>query len=187
VNATASDAKGAHAFVERLTGRASAAVRAAAGIEGAAIRRATRADEAAIRELVFGILREYAIPPDPEGTDLDLFDLDAHYFARGGMFDAAIDASGALVACCGSFATSEQAIELRKMYVRRDQRGQGLGQRLLDRAVAYARGRGVERIELETASVLKEAMAMYEKAGFVRQAAAPHVSRCDRVYSMKVR
>ena len=73
------------------------------------------------------------------------------------------------------------------MYVRRDQRGQGLGQRLLDRALAYARGRGVERVELETASVLKEAMAMYEKAGFVRQEAAPHVSRCDRVYAMKVR
>jgi molybdate transport system substrate-binding protein len=187
VNAAAADAKGAHAFVERLTGRASAAVRAAAGIEGAAIRRATRADEAAIRELVFGILAEYAIEPDPEGTDLDLFDLDSHYFAHGGMFDAAIDERGALVACCGSFATSAQAIELRKMYVRRDQRGQGLGQRLLDRALAYARARGAERIELETASVLKEAMAMYEKAGFVRQEAAPHVSRCDRVYSMKVR
>lgn len=187
VNAAAWDPRNAHAFVERLTGRESAAIRAQSGIEGVAIRRATRADEDAIRELVFGILGDYAIKPDPAGTDLDLFDLDANYFARGGMFDAAIDESGTLVACCGSFAASEQAIELRKMYVRRDQRGRGLGQRLLDRALAYARGRGVERIELETASVLKEAMAMYEKAGFVRREQAPHVSRCDRVYSMKVR
>lgn len=102
------------------------------------------------------------------------------------MFDAAIDASGTLVACCGTYATNETACELRKMYVRRDQRGQGLGQRLLDRALAFARGRRFRRMELETASVLKEAMAMYEKAGFVQQPHAPHVPRCDRAYAMEL-
>ena len=49
-----------------------------------------------------------------------------------------------------------------------------------------ARGLGFERVELETASVLKEAMAMYEKAGFVRQPHAPHVPRCDRVYALEL-
>lgn len=161
-------------------------MRAQAGIEGVAIRRATRADEAAIRELVFGILQEYGIRNDPDGTDKDLFDLDAHYFARRGTFDVGFDPDNALVACCGSYAASDTATELRKMYVRGDQRGQGLGRRLLERAVAFARGRGCLRVELETASVLKEAMAMYEKAGFVRQEVAPHVARCDRVYALKL-
>ena len=32
------------------------------------------------------------------------------------------------------------AVELRKMYARREARGQGLGRRLLERALAYARG-----------------------------------------------
>lgn len=187
VSANASDPAGAHAFVERLAGRGCAALRAQGGLEGVAIRRATRADEPAIRELVFGILRDYGMTPDPADTDRDLSDLQAHYFARGGMFDAAIDADGALVACCGSHATSDAAIELRKMYVRAGRRGEGLGKRLLERAIAFARARGSERIELETASVLKEAMAMYEKAGFLRQETPPHVTRCDRVYRLALR
>lgn len=186
VNAAAADARGAHEFVARMSGPGAVKLRAQLGFEGVAIRRATRADERAVRELVFGILGEYSIVPDPDGTDRDLLDLDASYFSRGGMFDAAIDPEGALVACCGTYATSAAACELRKMYVRRDQRGQGLGQRLLDRALAYARGRGFERMELETASVLKEAMAMYEKAGFVQQPHAPHVPRCDRAYAMEL-
>lgn len=187
VAANAWDARAAHGFIERLAGRANAPLRAQGGFEGVTVRRATREDEPAIRDLVFGILRDYGMTPDPQDTDRDLADLEAHYFARGGMFDAAIDPSGTLVACCGSYAASDQAIELRKMYVRGDQRGRGLGKRLLERAIAFARARGSDCVELETASVLREAMAMYEKAGFVRQPVPTHVSRCDRVYRLALR
>lgn len=183
VSASAPHATEARAFLARLA--ESGALRAEMGFEGAIVRRASRADEAAVRELVFSILEhEYAIKPDPAKTDLDLFDLDAHYFARGGMFDVVVDASGSIAGCCGSYATSGEAVELRKMYVHRSLRGQGIGKRLLERAIAFSRGRGSKRIELETASVLKEAIAMYERAGFVRQAQAPHVERCDRAYAM---
>jgi len=183
VNAAAPNAPAARAFLAGLAD--SAALRSEMAFEGAIVRRARRADEPAIRELVFSILEfEYALRPDPANTDLDLFNLDAHYFERGGMFDVVADPSGRITGCCGSYATSGDAIELRKMYVHRDLRGQGVGKRLLERAIAFARGRGSKRIELETASVLKEAIAMYERAGFVRQAQAPHVSRCDRAYAM---
>jgi molybdate transport system substrate-binding protein len=188
VSAKPQDRNAARGFLTRLSSREAAALRAQMGFEGALVRRATRADEGAIRELVFAILaKEYAIQPEPDGTDLDLFDLDAHYFTRGGMFDVAIDPSGALVGCCGTYATDAQSCELRKMYVRRDARGQGLAKRLLERAIAFARARKCERLELETASVLKEAIAMYEKAGFTRQVVAPHVQRCDRVYSLALK
>jgi molybdate transport system substrate-binding protein len=184
VSAASGQASAAREFLSRLTGRESAPWRAEMGFEGAIVRRATRGDETAIRELVFAILeKEFEIRPEPEATDLDLFDLDANYFERGGMFDVAVDPAGAIVGCCGTYATNDSASELRKMYVRRDQRGQGLGQRLLERAVAFSRNRGFSRVELETASVLKEAMAMYEKFGFVRQSHAPHTKRCDRAYA----
>ena len=100
------------------------------------------------------------------------------------MFDVVVDPAGRIAGCCGSYATSGESVELRKMYVHRGLRGQGIGKRLLDRAVAFARGRGSKRIELETASVLKEAIAMYERAGIVRQDQPPHVARCDRAYAM---
>lgn len=148
------------------------------------IRRATRADEAAIRALVFTILDDYAIRPEPAGTDADLFDLDANYFAGGGTFEVAVDEDGSIVGSCGTFPMDAKTCELRKMYVRSDHRGQGLGKQLLERALAFARTRGCTRVVLETASVLKEAALMYEKAGFIRQAYPPHVKRCDRVYAL---
>jgi putative acetyltransferase len=185
IGAGSANPEDARTFLERMV--AARAERAAAGFRPPAIRRATRADEAAVREIVFGILGEYSLTPDPGHVDRDLYDLDAHFFAGGGMFDVAEDADGRLVACCGTHMKSAEAAELRKMYVRREARRQGLGQRLLERALAFARAAGCARMELETASVLKEAMAMYEKAGFVRQAHAPEVKRCDRAYAIDLR
>ena len=82
-------------FALRLTGPETAAARAAAGFEGAAIRRATVADTASARELVFGVLREYGLVPEPAGTDADLMDLEAGFFADGGLFDVAVAPDGA--------------------------------------------------------------------------------------------
>lgn len=169
-------------FALRLTGREAAAARAAAGFEGAAIRRAGGADTAGARELVFRVLREYGFVPEPAGTDADLMDLEAGFLSGGGMFDVAIAPDGGIAACCGMKILGEGRVELRKMYVRKDMRGQGLGRRLLERALAWARSRGHPRVELETASVLKEAIALYEKAGFVPRPGKPDTCRCDRAF-----
>ncbi|HEX4942970.1 MAG TPA: GNAT family N-acetyltransferase [Usitatibacteraceae bacterium] len=171
-------------FAQLLTGPATAAARAAAGFEGAAIRRATAADATAARELVFGVLAEYGLTPDPNDTDADLMDLDAHYLSRGGSFDVAIAPDGRLVACCGLRPMAGGAVELRKMYARREARGQGIGRRLLDRALAVARASGSPRVELETASVLKEAIALYRKAGFVPRPGKPDTRRCDLAFTL---
>ena len=176
----------AREFALRLTGRETAAARAAAGFEGAAIRRATEADTAAARELVFAVLREYGFEGDPGGADADLMGLAAGYFADGGMFDVAIEPDGCLAGCCGVKILGDGRAELRKMYVRRDRRGRGLGRRLLDRALAWARGRGHPRVELETASVLKEAIALYESSGFVARPGKPGNCRCDRAYVLEL-
>jgi molybdate transport system substrate-binding protein len=177
----------ARAFARLLTGRESAPERAAAGFEGAAIRRATAADSAPARELVHAILAEYGFTPEPGGTDADLEDLEKGFFADGGMFDVAVDPDGGLAACCGMKILAGGRLELRKMYVRRDRRGQGLGRRLLDRALAWARARGHPRVELETASRLVEAIALYEKAGFRPRPGKPDTCRCDRAYALELR
>ena len=38
--------------------------------------------------------------------------------------------------------------------------------------------------ELETAQVLRPAIALYERAGFQRQCASPHACRCDARYAL---
>jgi molybdate transport system substrate-binding protein len=186
VNARAADPQGARAFVERLTGPASIAARAAAGFGGCAIRPAIAADAPAIRALVASVLDEYRLAPDPGGIDRDLEDPIGAYAGRGGALDAVIDASGKLVGCCGVYPHGAGECELRKMYLAREVRGLGLGRRLLDRALAFARGKGFARVELETASVLESAIALYEAAGFRPLERRPAACRCDRAFALQL-
>jgi GNAT superfamily N-acetyltransferase len=58
--------------------------------------------------------------------------------------------------------------ELKRMYVRPQFRGLGFGKLLLDHLAAYARVRGVSLLRLETGIHQKEAIALYEGAGFQR-------------------
>ena len=184
VNAHAADRSAARAFVARLTGAASRETRSNAGFRGYAIRPATAEDAAPIRALVRAVLDEYGLAPDPSGIDRDLEDPVASYAGHGGQLDAVIDEPGRLVGCCGVMRHEDGSCELRKMYLAKDARGRGLGRRLLDRALAFARGSGFPRIELETASVLDTAIAMYEAAGFRALERPASACRCDRAYAM---
>jgi ribosomal protein S18 acetylase RimI-like enzyme len=50
-----------------------------------------------------------------------------------------------------------------------DYRGQGIGRRLLEAAIARARERGLEKIELTVYSSNHRAIGLYRKAGFVEE------------------
>lgn len=146
---------------------------------GYAVRAGRSADGPALRELVFGILRSYGLQPAPDTTDADLNDVEQAYAATGGWFSVLCDSADAVV---GSVALSPRrpgVMELRKMYLHPAHRGRGLGKALLTGALAEARRRGCVRVTLETAAVLREAVTLYERAGFRRSPFAPHVCRCD--------
>lgn len=147
------------------------------------LRRACVEDSAACRALVSATLAEFGLRPDPCGTDADLADFDAHYFARGGDFAVLVDESGAIVGTCGLFPLEPTVVELRKMYLVPALRGRGQGRRLLDWALARARSLGFHRMTLETATVLKDAIALYERNGFRRDSAGAHSCRCDLAYA----
>ena len=72
------------------------------------------------------------------------------------------------------------------MYLHRDHRAKGLGKRLLEHALAEARRLGFQTITLETASVLKEAIRLYERYGFQPCTPAHLSCRCDQAYSLKL-
>ena len=63
--------------------------------------------------------------------------------------------------------------EMKRLYVRPDDRGLGLGRMLVERVIAEARAIGYERIRLDTiASAMKDAVALYRRMGF--QEIAPY-------------
>lgn len=154
----------------------------AAPTPGPELRPATNADAPAARALVFTSLAEHGLRPDPGGTDADLDDLAANYHGRGGDFVVLVDDGGRVVGTCGLYPLGEGGVELRKMYLAPPLRGRGQGKRLLAWALGRARELGFRRLELETAQVLKSAIALYERAGFRRACGQPNAGRCDTRY-----
>jgi GNAT superfamily N-acetyltransferase len=61
----------------------------------------------------------------------------------------------------------ESTCELKRMYVLRDFRRLGLGQKLLDTAIGFAKSVGYSRIVLDSSKALYPAKALYLKSGFV--------------------
>jgi len=150
------------------------------------LRPATNADREQVKDLVFTALAEYGLKPDPDTTDADLKDIEQSYLAQGGAFRVLETENGAIIGAYGLYPMDDGSCELRKMYLRKDYRGQGLGRRLLDDALADARRLGFASVVLETASVLKEAIALYESYGFVPYQPDHLSSRCDQAYRMEL-
>ena len=149
------------------------------------IRPATNADCEGVQKLVFGVLREYDLEPDLKATDLDIFDIETHYQNRGGVFEILEDEHGCLLGTVGLYPLDAETVELRKMYFAKELRGRGFGKKMLEKMIETARSLGYKKIYLETASVLKEAVALYEKYGF-KPTAEKHTPRCDAAYILNL-
>jgi putative acetyltransferase len=150
------------------------------------LRRADNKDCENVTRLVYGVLQEYGLKPDPACTDADIKDIEFSYFDRGGTFFVLEAEDGSIIGAYGLYQIDEQTCELRKMYLDKAHRGKGLGKFLLEDALSRARQLGFERMILETASVLKEAIALYKSYGFAEYN-PPHMSsRCDQAYRLEL-
>ena len=142
------------------------------------LRPATNHDCGRVQELIFSVLREYGLSPDPATTDADLADIEAYYFDRDGFFGVVED-KGIIVATVGLLKRDNHCCELRKMYALPAVRGQGLGQFLLNSAIDLARQWRCTRMTLETASVLTDALRLYQRYGFMPYHPSEITCRCD--------
>ena len=151
------------------------------------LRPANNKDCEKLTNLVYDVLREYNLKPDPEVTDVDIKDIEQSYFERGGTFYVLEEKDGSIVGAYGLYPIDSQVCELRKMYLQSAYRGKGLGKFLLDSALSEARQLRFKRIILETASVLKEAINLYKSYGFVEYEPEHLSSRCDQAYLLELK
>ena len=135
-------------------------------------------DEATAKSLLRDGLAGYGLTVDYQNTDTDILDIDKSYCQQGGTFRFLV-MDDQLVGMYGLFSMGDAVCELRKMYLRPDCKGKGLGKAMMDDALVRARDAGYSEMVLETNSVLKEAVSMYRKYGF-SEYQPPHLSeRCD--------
>jgi putative acetyltransferase len=148
------------------------------------MRIASNADGERIEALVYSVLKEYGLPPEPDGMDADLRDIETHYLQRGGVFWVIVQEDEQIIGTVGLSPLKESVVELRKMYLAPEARGQGLGKRLLTQAIDEARRLGFRRIELDTASRLEVAIRLYRSFGF-QEIVCHHIgSRCDQAFAL---
>lgn len=145
------------------------------------IRAAANTDCKRIKTLVFSVLEEYGLVPEPDGTDTDIADVEANYINRGGLFELLEDKDGKLLGTVGLFPMNSETVELRKMYFAKELRGKGFGKKTLKRMIEKAQKLGFKKMYLETASPLIEAIALYKKFGF-QSTDEMHTERCDQAY-----
>jgi putative acetyltransferase len=146
------------------------------------IRSWTPSDREAAAAIIRDALAEYGLSWEPTGADRDVLEVEESYNAVGGEFWV-IEQQGQLVGTSAYYPVErgEKAVEIRKMYLSPAARGKGLGKYLLQELENAIANRGFHEIWIETASVLKEAVKLYESSGY-QPATGVETKRCDRVY-----
>src|SRR2546423_9617546 len=133
------------------------------------------------RSLVSETLREFGFDPDPE-LDGDLEDPAATYAALW-----VADDGGAVVGSVALRDLGDRRVELKRMYLRPDQRGRGLGKQLLELALDWARANGMRAVRLDTSERMVAARRLYEANGFERvPGEAPRQGQCRLLYELRL-
>jgi GNAT superfamily N-acetyltransferase len=119
-----------------------------------------RPAQAADAETLRLLFREYAAGL---GVDLSFPDFDAELADPFAVYETVLVADGG---CVALRRIDDATCEMKRLYVRPEARGSGLGRRLAEAVVAEARTRGYRRMLLDTLPTMTSARALYASLGF---------------------
>lgn len=140
-----------------------------------AIRRANAADVPAIGRLLYDFNTEFGEPtPSAEANGRRVGELIAGGDTEVVLADASGDPVGlAVLRFRPALWSRSLECYLAELYVAPDHRGNGLGRALMEAAMALARQRGADYMDLGTAETDTAARALYESLGFSHREGRP--------------
>lgn len=101
-----------------------------------------------------------------QNFDRELAGLPGDYAPPSGRL-LLVEYEGQLAACVALHRLEDSICEMKRLYLRPQFRGKGLGRVLAHRIIAEARQIGYSRMRLDTVEpVMKDAVAMYRRLGF---------------------
>ena len=101
-----------------------------------------------------------------QNFDQELANLPGEYAPPAGRLLLA-ECAGQLAGCVALHRLDDTICEMKRLYLRPQFRGKGLGRTLADKIIAEARAIGYPSMRLDTVEpVMRDAVAMYRKLGF---------------------
>ena len=140
-------------------------------------RKARAGDEDKVLDLVKKVLNSYGLELNPMGEDLDITDISKYYMDNNGDFEV-VEFRGNIIGSYGIYKIDEDTCELRKMYLKQNFQGLGLGNIMIENSFKMAKALGYKRITLQTNSLLYKAVKLYKKYGF-EEIEEEVCERCD--------
>jgi putative acetyltransferase len=126
------------------------------------IRPASDADWDTVRELFSEYQRSVSAPECFLTFEKELAALPGFYASPAGTVLLADGDRG----CVGVRPLSGDIAEIKRLYVRPDARSEGLGGRLVEAAIEFARVAGYRAVRLDTLASMASAIHLYERLGF---------------------
>jgi len=128
----------------------------------------TAEDVQSVSDLFQGYAASLPVDLGYQDFAAELAGLPGKYAEPKGALLLACDNAGAPLGCIALRPLDEDVCEMKRLFLKPEARGLGLGRALAEAIIAAARDRGYRELRLDTLPSMTSAIALYEGLGFER-------------------